>query len=207
MTNFPVFYRNLFKVWNLFQFQRTNDSTSLHWLLEEPLVYRARLDLTSASASLTGIFTNAKVVTLRQLLNLAGPDFVEVDVVATKLGVRSTRMVEKLLQKIQACITTEEADLLRRYCDGEIVSCDKDVFPKLLISPNLEECGGIFLDSGKKLYMDFKGVNGKTLYKLCVKCFHKNALNRKLIHHGETVLGLDEVFYAKLENVLQATIN
>ncbi len=86
MTNFPFFYRNLFKVWNLFQFQRTNDSTSLHWLLEEPLVYGARLDLTSASASLTGIFTNAKVVTLRQLLNLAGPDFVEVDVVATKLG-------------------------------------------------------------------------------------------------------------------------
>ncbi len=134
------------------------------------------------------------MVTLRQLLNLAGPDFVEVDVVATKLGVRSTRMVEKLLQKIQACITTEEADLLRRYCDGEIVSCDKDVFPKLLISPNLEECGGFFLDSGKKFYMDFKGVNGKTLYKLCVKCFNKKALNRKIDTPWRTVLGLDEVF-------------
>ncbi len=61
-------------------------------------------------------------------------------------------------------------------------------------SPNLEECGGFFLDSGKKFYMDFKGVNGKTLYKLCVKCFNKKALNRKIDTPWRTVLGLDEVF-------------
>lgn len=42
--------------------------------------------------------------------------------------------------------------------------------------------------------MDFKGMNVKTLYQLCVKCFNKKALNGKTDTPWRTILELDEVF-------------
>lgn len=46
-------------------------------------------------------------------------------------------MLKKLLQKIQTILTVKQADFLRKYCAGEITTNDKDLFPKLLVSPNL----------------------------------------------------------------------
>ncbi len=47
ISSLSVFYRNLFKVWSLFVFKQTEDPQSLYWLLEEPLVRGARLDLSA----------------------------------------------------------------------------------------------------------------------------------------------------------------
>ncbi len=47
ISGLSVFYRNLFKVWSLFVFKQTEDPQSLYWLLEEPLVRGARLDLSA----------------------------------------------------------------------------------------------------------------------------------------------------------------
>jgi len=107
------------------------------------------------------------VVNLHQLIRLAGPDLTEVDVVAVQLGVRSTRVTEKLIQKIKTVLTAEETELLRKYCVGEITTNDEELFPKLLVSLNLEESSGIFLESEKLIDMDFEEVNGKKLYKSC----------------------------------------
>ncbi len=41
LSELPVFYRNLFKVWSLFHVQKTKNSFSLHWLLQEPLIFGA----------------------------------------------------------------------------------------------------------------------------------------------------------------------
>lgn len=111
-----------------FKLQRISNPTLLYWLLEEPLLYAARLDITNASMSLTKAFVKAEVVTLRQLMSLAGPDFIEVDAVATQLGFRSTRVVEKILRKIQTILTVEETDLLKKHGEGEITPNDKDFF-------------------------------------------------------------------------------
>lgn len=48
-----------------------------------------------------------------------------------------------------------------------------------MVSPNLEEEGGIFLDSEKVVVMDFEEVKGKSLYKSCVKCFNKKNIKWK----------------------------
>ncbi|KAI7814439.1 putative zinc-binding protein A33-like [Triplophysa rosa] len=45
MNGLPVFYRNLFKVWSLLDFKRDRTISSLRWLLEEPLINRARFDI------------------------------------------------------------------------------------------------------------------------------------------------------------------
>lgn len=125
------------------------------------MVNGTNLDITSASVSLTEAFINAKVVTLHQLISLAGPNLIEVYMVATQLGVRSTRMIRKLLQKIQTLLTVDERDSL-----NDIMKInDKDLFPKSLISSNLDEYGEFFLKSEHLMHMDFEEVNGNTLYK------------------------------------------
>jgi len=42
-SNMPILYRNLFKVWILFNQQRC--MKSLFWLLNEPIIHGARLDV------------------------------------------------------------------------------------------------------------------------------------------------------------------
>ncbi len=76
ISGLSVFYRNLFKVWSLLVFKQTEDPQSLYWLLEEPLVRGARLDL-SANGLFPGLnkaLVDNKVVTLGQLLETAGLD-------------------------------------------------------------------------------------------------------------------------------------
>ena len=42
------FYQSLLKTWHLFKWRRPEQTNSLHWLLEEPLIHGARLDVTTA---------------------------------------------------------------------------------------------------------------------------------------------------------------
>jgi len=39
------FYQSLFKAWTCFEWKRPGPACSLHWPLQEPLVYGARLDI------------------------------------------------------------------------------------------------------------------------------------------------------------------
>ncbi len=40
----PIFYKNIFKVWNLFGAVIGQNSRSLFWFLQEPLIYGTRFD-------------------------------------------------------------------------------------------------------------------------------------------------------------------
>ncbi len=40
----PMFYKNVFKVWNLFGAVIGQNSRSIFWLLQEPLIYGTRFD-------------------------------------------------------------------------------------------------------------------------------------------------------------------
>ncbi len=97
-SGLPVFYRNIFKVWSLFVVRQAEDPLSLYWLLEEPIVHGARLDL-----SVNGLFpglnkalVDNKVITLGQLLETAGLDFKNDEAIDQRLGFRSTRLVAQL---------------------------------------------------------------------------------------------------------------
>ncbi|KAK3527932.1 hypothetical protein QTP86_012209 [Hemibagrus guttatus] len=48
ISGLPMFYRGLFKIWNVFK-KQNKGCRSVHWLLEEPLVYGGRLDISGVT--------------------------------------------------------------------------------------------------------------------------------------------------------------
>ncbi len=181
ISGLSVFYRNLFKVWSLFVFKQTEDPQSLYWLLEEPLVRGARLDL-SANGLFPGLnkaLVDNKVVTLGQLLETAGLDFKN-EAIAQRLGFRSTRLVAQLLLKWRAALKPTEWSLLSSFRDGLSRPNPTDSFPHLFFSVNVEGFAGIFLETVESVYVDFLSCIGKTLYKYCVICFNRKMLDGKI---------------------------
>lgn len=176
----PEFYRNLFKVWDLFQVKRTDSTLSLFWLLKEPLIYGSRLDILGACGTMTATFINSKVITLDCLTKLAGPSFGKVNEVADCLKVKSIQVVANVLQKLQSVFTTEEKNMLQEYCKGALIPNEKDNFPNLLLSPKLGEHMGFFLESGELADMDLCESSGKKLYKALVKAFNKKGLHGRV---------------------------
>lgn len=86
-----MFYRGLFKVWSIFKWKRIYPTSSLFWLLEELLVFGARLDMYGA----TGIaFSNrlleARVVKLGQIVEVAGPGLRNTEAAASLIGLKSS---------------------------------------------------------------------------------------------------------------------
>ena len=68
------FYQSLFKTWHLFKWERLEPANSLHWLLEEPLIHGARLDVQSSSTpGLTSMLCTTGAVTLRKVVDATDP--------------------------------------------------------------------------------------------------------------------------------------
>lgn len=193
-SGLPVFYRNLFKVWSLFVFKKADNSESLHWLLEEPLVHGSRLDL-SASGLYPGLnkaLIDSKITTLGQLLEISGHDFMNGEATAQHLKIRSIRLVAQLLVKWRTVLNAMERTMLTEYCDGLCEPDPKDSFPCLFLSVKLEEVSGMFLKTVDDLCEDFFSCSGKTLYKYCAVIFNKRMLNKKIDTPWRDFLQLNE---------------
>ncbi|KAK3542555.1 hypothetical protein QTP86_029613, partial [Hemibagrus guttatus] len=124
------------EIWRLFKVQRATTTDSLHWLLQEPLVYGARLDVRDSSLS-QSLLTSG-VTTLKHLVDVAGPHIKNVDRVAAQLGVRSERVVSQLLRKWTLIISCEEREMLTDYCSETESPDPEDPFPELALSV---DCG------------------------------------------------------------------
>ena len=121
LTILPPFYQGLFKSWALFK-TCVSPKTSLHWLLKEPLVCGARLDIqSSATPGLAATLTRRGTLELRQLVEAAGPALDNVDAVRGLLGVTSSRHVAGRLNLWTQRLTVTECRLLREYCSGSLV--------------------------------------------------------------------------------------
>lgn len=156
-SKLPIFYRNTFKVWSLFVVQRPENSPSLFWLLEEPLIHGARLDLMDSSffPGLNRVLVGHDVITLSQLLSIVGPDFKDEVALAQHLGIRSIRLVTQLLMKWKAALETTEMELLTEYCEGSCVANPKDSFPCFSLSINFEGIISPFFKNSASLCKDF----------------------------------------------------
>jgi hypothetical protein len=181
LSELPAFYRNLFKVWSFFHVQKTENSHSLHWLLQEPLILGARLDIDTHCylPGFSTILLKSKVFTLGHLLTLTGPQFENVDVVSKHLGIRSVRLLTRFFVKLKSYFTVEEEHLLRDFFTGVCTPDVEDPFPCLIIQPNLEEGIGFLLKSGESLILDFLSSEGKKLYRACVLVFNKKMLEKR----------------------------
>lgn len=158
----PVFYQNLFTVWSCFNV-KSETTNSLFWLLEEPLINGARLDVISTSSTFTELFIRAGITVLKKLVFLAGAGLVNVEEVTACVKIKSVRTMTQILQKMRSVLTAEEDNMLKDYCEGLISPNYMDPFPKLFLSPNLDEYSGIFLEL-KSTCLDFNDVNGKQFH-------------------------------------------
>lgn len=196
-SGLPVFYHNLFKVWSLFNIQRTQCFNSLYWLLKEPIVHGARLDFSASDCIVLGLnrilcSADCRITNLGQLLYVAGPTFSNTEQVSSRLKIISTRVTAQLLVKWQSMLTDEERQLLWDYSAGAKTPDSKDPFPELMMSPKIGDCDGVFLKIFKSLSFNFFLATGKLLYKMCVLVFNKKVLEKKVDTPWRSFFNLDE---------------
>ncbi|XP_049341526.1 uncharacterized protein LOC125806062 [Astyanax mexicanus] len=133
---------------------------SLHWLLEEPLLCGTRLDLAgTVTPALTRVLLSSGVTTLRHVVDAAGPDFADEENMALRLGMRSLRLVARLLQGWKSAFSPEEREQVRDYSAGVVSPAEDDPFPEVTITPDLEDCEGPLLDCTGESCMNLSMVS------------------------------------------------
>ena len=155
----------------IFKWDRLGPAASLFWLLEEPLVCGAQLDIQDdSSPGLTQRLRSTGTVRLRQVVDVAGPE-----AVASLLGLRSSRHTRHILNQWSNRLSAEEHEMLREYSSGAEVPDEGDPFPELSLSVDqsgLDKPMGI-----SKSMLDIQMLPGKTLYRYCVMAVHKEKLS------------------------------
>ncbi|KAK3519528.1 hypothetical protein QTP70_034597 [Hemibagrus guttatus] len=177
ISGLPMFYRGLFKIWNVFK-KQNKGCRSVHWLLEEPLVYGRRLDISGVTVpALSRTLISSGIVTLRELVNITGSDLSRAEDLAAHMGLRSRRVVNQLLHRWRSALTSEERVQLMDYQHTETGPAEDESFPRLNIAPDLDGCAGPLLECRSEGEMDFGSVSGKLLYRACVKVLNKKKLS------------------------------
>ena len=177
MGNLPPFYHGVFKAWSLFKWDRLGPAASLFWLLEEPLVCRARLDIQDASSpGLSQCLRSRGVVRLRQLVDVAGPGLHNTQAVASLLGLTSSRHTRHIVAQWNNRLSREEKEMLRDYFSGAELP-DEGAFPELRLS--VDQTGLTKPMGISKSMLDVQLLSGKTFYKYCVVAIHKVKLSTR----------------------------
>ncbi|KAK3542572.1 hypothetical protein QTP86_030400, partial [Hemibagrus guttatus] len=191
ISGLPMFYRGLFKIWNVFK-KQNKGCRSVHWLLEEPLVYGGRLDISGVTVpALSRTLVSSGIVTLLELVNVAGSDLSRAEDLAVRMGLRSRRVVNQLLHRWRSALTSEERVQLMDYQHTETGPAEDESFPRLNIAPDLDGCAGPFLECRSEGEMDFGSVSGKLLYRACVKVLNKKKLSGRVDTPWRSVLGFN----------------
>ncbi|KAK3536234.1 hypothetical protein QTP86_000133 [Hemibagrus guttatus] len=186
------FYRGLFKIWNCFR-KRNKGCGRLHWLLEEPLIHGRHLDISGVTApALSRALVSSRVVTLRELVNIAGTDLSRAEDLATRLGLRSLRVVNQLLRRWRTVLTSKERVQLMDYQITETNPAEEGSFPQLDIAPDLDGSESPLLECWGVREMDFGSVSGKLLYRACVKVLNKKKLSGRVDTPWRSVLGFND---------------
>ncbi|KAI4903179.1 hypothetical protein NFI96_002750, partial [Prochilodus magdalenae] len=146
LSGLPPFYRGLFKCWALFKTNRLRPSTSLFWLLEEPLLKGSRLDVVSGVPGLTQTLCKANMVKLQHLVDTAGPGLGDAQTVASFLGQRSVRQIRTVLDLWAKRLDREDWSLLQDYWSGSAVPNRGDPFPNTGLTPDFTDMSGPLLD-------------------------------------------------------------
>lgn len=193
LDTLPSFYKSLFRVWGLFS--HTWVGLSLHWLLEEPIVFGSRFDVAGSDCpGLTGLLCDKGAIQLRHIVDKAGGNLQDSQAVASLLGVKSVRYIDRFLGKLKGVLNHRETSLLKDYDKGNAFCNCNDVFPNILLSPVLRECGHgrplLVLEERDRI--DLSSVTRKMLYKNLVKVLNKNTLKGRSDTVWRDRLGFDD---------------
>ncbi|KAK3522070.1 hypothetical protein QTP70_022609, partial [Hemibagrus guttatus] len=165
----------------------------LSTLPEEPLVYGGRLDISGVTVPAPSrTLVSSGIVTLRELVNVAGSDLSRAEDLAARMGLRYLRVVNQLLHRWRSALTSEERVQLMDYQRTETGPAEDEPFPRLNIAPDLDGCAGPLLECWSEGEMDFWSVSGKLLYRACVKVLNKKKLSGRVDTPWRSVLGFND---------------
>ncbi|KAK3553222.1 hypothetical protein QTP86_032127, partial [Hemibagrus guttatus] len=82
------------------------------------------------------------IVTLRELVNVAGSDLSRAEDLAARMGLWSQRVVNQLLHRWRSTLTSEERVQLMDCQRTETGPAEDEPFPWLNIAPDLDGCAG-----------------------------------------------------------------
>lgn len=120
-SSLPAVYRSMFIFWFLLKKEIRGYIVSLYWLFQEPMISEGRLGtLTWAGPSLSELFHIARIYTLGQVIDLAGPWLDNRVHLVAHLRVRSTRFTCQLLKQWKHELTEHECNVLTDYCGGSL---------------------------------------------------------------------------------------
>ncbi|KAK0147749.1 Transposon TX1 uncharacterized protein [Merluccius polli] len=131
------------KAWGLFKKTRMEHSVSLYWLLQEPLIGGSRMDIQdNGLPGLHHVLRSAGVLTLRQVVDAAGHGLMNTAALAARIGLRSVRYAQAMLNGWTERLTDADNELLRLYWEEEETPDEEDPFQDLGLLMNLEDCSG-----------------------------------------------------------------
>ncbi|KAK5858083.1 hypothetical protein PBY51_002254 [Eleginops maclovinus] len=190
LSGLPPFYQGVFKSWALFNHRRCPKTDSLHWLLKEPLIHGARLDVScSETPGLAVVLRRSGTLSLQQVVEAAGPELSDARALGSLLGLHSVRVAQRILQLWSRSLCAEEQRLLRSYGQGRAKPDPTDPFPEIYLSPGLGELTGPLLKVANPEKMSIHKADKKTIYTNIVKTINKNGLKDRASTVWSTRLG------------------
>ena len=182
LSGLPPFYQGVFKSWALFNHKRCPKTDSLYWLLREPLIHRARLDVSSSETpGLTVALCRSRTLCLQQLVDAVGPELSDARALGSLLGLQSVRVAERILQLWSQILSPDDKILLRSYGQGRAKPDPADPFPEIYLSPGLGELTGPLLKVANQGQMTIHKADKKTIYMNIVKTTNTNALKDRVL--------------------------
>ncbi|KAJ4948663.1 hypothetical protein JOQ06_020193, partial [Pogonophryne albipinna] len=136
LNNLSGFYGGLFKVWGLLKKERPECCGSLFWLLREPVVRGSRF-VCGVGPSLQQRLCEERILMLGQVVEVCGPRLDNAAGLASRLSLRSVRVVSLLLQSWKQQLSQSELALIAAHCNGLKSPNDNDSFPEMQCFPDL----------------------------------------------------------------------
>lgn len=92
------------------------------------------------------LFCSAGIITLRQVVDLCGPNLTEAKSLASHVGISSIRVINQLLNSWKCELTKTELSLLNDYYNKSCQPMFDDPFPELILVPDFKDCTGQLLE-------------------------------------------------------------
>lgn len=172
LTGLSSFYRSLLNSWTLFKVSRSADFAQRLWLKEEPILFNSELDLEILKTdTLRKAMWKANITKIGYLLE--NKTWISAENLAKKLGMKSVRVAQSILNKI--------LDALPLDFKRTLESSDEDasLFPELILLPEIgtwqENEGNLLTFKTPRLDL-FSNAGKKAIYVLCVKVWHHQTL-------------------------------
>lgn len=163
----PSFYESVLNVWQIFMVKRELSEVTHEWVLEEPLIFNPLLSsVLLKSKGVCISLVKAGICKIGQLQS--GGKWIAAEKLASKIGVHSVRVVEKLLAELQECFNVP--------VQAEMV---ETVFPSIRVGVNVgdwQEGDGRLLSFKIPEISRFDTISKKAFYLVCVKYLNLRAL-------------------------------